>query len=149
MQLLKSNIHFGFPHSSVGKESACNAEDPSSIPGLGRSPGEGIGYLPTPVLLGFHGGSAGKESACNVGDLGLIRGLGRVPWRRERLPSPVFCSGELHTDCGAAKSRTQLSDLHFHFPYRFPFCCLFMSCWGFTGILGRRGFLFSFFSGKL
>ena len=44
MQLLKSNIHFGFPHSSVGKESACNAEDPSSIPGLGRSPGEGIGY---------------------------------------------------------------------------------------------------------
>jgi len=34
----------GFPHSSVGKESACNAGDPSSIPGLGRSPGEGIGY---------------------------------------------------------------------------------------------------------
>ena len=34
----------GFPHSSVGKESACNEEDPGSIPGLGRSPGEGIGY---------------------------------------------------------------------------------------------------------
>ena len=34
----------GFPDSSVGKESACNAGDPSSIPGLGRSPGEGIGY---------------------------------------------------------------------------------------------------------
>ena len=34
----------GFPHSSVGKESTCNAEDPSSIPGLGRSSGEGIGY---------------------------------------------------------------------------------------------------------
>ena len=33
-----------FPHSSVGKESACNAEDPSSIPGSGRSPGEGKGY---------------------------------------------------------------------------------------------------------
>ena len=30
--------------SSVGKESACNAEDPSLIPGLGRSAGEGIGY---------------------------------------------------------------------------------------------------------
>ena len=30
--------------SSVGKESACNAGDPSSIPGLGRSSGEGIGY---------------------------------------------------------------------------------------------------------
>ena len=34
----------GFPLSSVGKESACNAGDPGSISGLGRSPGEGIGY---------------------------------------------------------------------------------------------------------
>ena len=34
----------GFPDSSVGKESAYNAGDSSSVPGLGRSPGEGIGY---------------------------------------------------------------------------------------------------------
>ena len=34
----------GFPDSSVGKESACNAGDPCSISGSGRSPGEGIGY---------------------------------------------------------------------------------------------------------
>ena len=34
----------GFPDSSVGKESACNAGDPGSIPGSGRSSGEGIGY---------------------------------------------------------------------------------------------------------
>ena len=34
----------GFPDSSVGKESTCNAGDPGSIPGLGKSPGEGIGY---------------------------------------------------------------------------------------------------------
>ena len=34
----------GFPDSSIGKESACNAGDPGSIPGLGRSPGEGKGY---------------------------------------------------------------------------------------------------------
>ena len=33
-----------FPDSSVGKESACNAGDPGSIPGSGKSPGEGIGY---------------------------------------------------------------------------------------------------------
>ena len=33
----------GFPSSSVGKESACNARDPGSTPGLGRSPGEGNG----------------------------------------------------------------------------------------------------------
>ena len=34
----------GFPGSSVGKESTCNAGDPGSIPGSGRSAGEGIGY---------------------------------------------------------------------------------------------------------
>ena len=34
----------GFPGGSAGKESTCNAGDPSSIPGSGRSPGEGIGY---------------------------------------------------------------------------------------------------------
>ena len=34
----------GFPDSSVGKESASNAGDPGSIPGSGRSAGEGIGY---------------------------------------------------------------------------------------------------------
>jgi len=34
----------GFPDSSVGKESTCNSGDPGSIPGSGRSSGEGIGY---------------------------------------------------------------------------------------------------------
>ena len=34
---------WGFPGGSAGKESACNARDPGSIPGLGRSPGEGHG----------------------------------------------------------------------------------------------------------
>ena len=34
----------GFPNSTVGKESTCNAGDPCSIPGLGRSLGEGKGY---------------------------------------------------------------------------------------------------------
>ena len=34
----------GFPDSSVGKQSTCNAKDPGSIPESGRSPGEGNGY---------------------------------------------------------------------------------------------------------
>ena len=34
----------GLPESSAGKEAACNAGDLGSIPGLGRSPGEGKGY---------------------------------------------------------------------------------------------------------
>ena len=36
----------GFPVSSIGKESTCNAGGPGSTPGLGRSTGEGIGYPP-------------------------------------------------------------------------------------------------------
>ena len=40
-----SLLHWvGLSDSSVGKESTCNAGDPGSIPGSGRSPGEGIGY---------------------------------------------------------------------------------------------------------
>ena len=38
------NLLLGFPCSSPSKESACNAGDPSSIPGSGRSAREGIGY---------------------------------------------------------------------------------------------------------
>ena len=37
-------FHLSFPDSLVGKESACNAGDPGSIPESGRSAGEGIGY---------------------------------------------------------------------------------------------------------
>ena len=35
--------HWGFPDGSGGKESACSARNPGSIPGLGISPGEGNG----------------------------------------------------------------------------------------------------------
>ena len=41
--LVRPPTPWSFPHSSVGKESACSAGDPGSIPGSGRSPGEGNG----------------------------------------------------------------------------------------------------------
>ena len=41
-----ATLNTGFSGSSAGKESACNAGDPSLTPGSGRSPGEGIGYPP-------------------------------------------------------------------------------------------------------
>ena len=41
--ILPSKYPFGFPGSSAGKESTCNAGDSSSIPGSGRSAGERIG----------------------------------------------------------------------------------------------------------
>ena len=105
----------GFPCGSVGKESTCNAGDPGSISGSGRSAGEGI---PTPVFLGFSGGSTGKESTCNVGDLGLIPGLRRSPG--ERNGYPLQYSGlENSMDWivhGVVKSWTRLSDFHYSVP---------------------------------
>ena len=50
-------ITLGFPDGSDGKESACNAGDPGSIPGWGRTPGEGKGYpLQQSWVLGGIGG---------------------------------------------------------------------------------------------
>ena len=65
----------GFPGGSAGKESACNAGDPSSIPEFCWRRGR----LPIQVFFGFPGGSDSKESACSAGDLDLIPGLGRSP----------------------------------------------------------------------
>ena len=96
-----------FPGGSAGKESTCNAGDSSSIPGPGRSPGEGKGY-PLQFLGGFPGGSVGKESTCSAGDLGLIPGLGRSPG--EGKGYPLQYSGlENSMDCivhGVAESDT-------------------------------------------
>ena len=47
MKILTFSHHFikkGFPGGLDGKESACKAGDLGSVPGLGRSPGEGNGY---------------------------------------------------------------------------------------------------------
>ena len=41
---LPTPVFLGFPYGSASKESACNVGDLGSIPGLGRFPGEGIGY---------------------------------------------------------------------------------------------------------
>ena len=102
-----------FPHSSVGKESTCNAGDPHSIPGSGRSPREGIGY---PLQYSRASLVAQLvENAYNVGDPGSIPGLGRSPG--EGKGYPIQYSGlEISMDYtvhGVAKSWTQLSDFHF------------------------------------
>ena len=75
----------GFPDSSVGKESACNAGDPSSIPGSGRSRGEGMDY---PLQYSWASLQCGRP--------GFDSWVGTIPWRRERLPTPVFWPGEFH-----------------------------------------------------
>ena len=64
--------------SSAGKETACNAGDPSLIPGLGRSAGEGIGYPPQYSWASLVAQTV-KKSACNAEDPGSIPGSGRSP----------------------------------------------------------------------
>ena len=83
----------GFLGNSDGKEFACNAGDPGSIPGLGRSPGEGIGYPLQYSWASLVAQLVKKESTCNVGDLGSPW-VGKIPWRRVWQPTPVFLLGE-------------------------------------------------------
>ena len=68
--------------------SACNAGDPSLIPGLGRSPGERIGY---PLQHSWT-----SLVAQIVKHLLAIRETwgGMIPWRRAWQPTPVFLPGD-------------------------------------------------------
>ena len=78
----------GFPDSSVGKESACNAGDPGLIPGSGRSPGEGLVYL-----LQYSWASLVAQVVSNLPTVQetLVRfWVWKILWRRDRLPTPVF-----------------------------------------------------------
>ena len=102
LKTIKMMVIYGhsFPHSSAGKESTCDAGDPGSILGLGRSAGVGMDLdnhngVITPVFLDFPGGSDGKESSCNVRP-GFDPWIGKIPWKRERLPTPVFWAGEFN-----------------------------------------------------
>ena len=97
----------GFPGGSAGQKSACNAGDLGSIPGLGRSPGDGKGYplqysglenstdcivhgvtksWPLSMVLQDPGGSVAKNLPADAGDVGSIPGLGRSPGERHDNP---------------------------------------------------------------
>ena len=99
-----------FPDSSVGKESSWNAGDPHLIPGLGRSTGEEIGYP-----LQYSWASLVAQLVKNPPAL-LETWVGKIPWRRERLPTPVFWPGEFHGlySPWCRKSQTRLSDFQNH-----------------------------------
>ena len=106
-------IYVGFPDSSVGKESVCNAGDPNPIPGSERSPGESIGY-PLQYSWAYPCGSAGKESAYNAVYLGSTPGLGRSPgeWKGYPLQYSGLENSMDSRVHEVAKSRTQLSNFH-------------------------------------
>ena len=81
----------GFPGSPAGKESACNVEDPGSIPGSERSPGEGIGY---PPQYSWASVMAQKVQNLQCGRPELEPWIGKIPWRRAWQPISGFSPGE-------------------------------------------------------
>ena len=111
----------GFPGSSAGKESACNAGDLGYIPGLGRSPGEGhgnplqysclekphgqrslVGYSPwghkesdTTEQLSAAQHSTKVTGWPDVGDLGRVCGEQKTRGPAVRARPAVFCQGLL------------------------------------------------------
>ena len=82
----------GFPGSSAGKESTCNSGDLGSIPGSGRSPGEGTGY-PLQYSGAFLEAQLMKNQLL-YGRRGFDPWVGKISWRTEWQPIPLFLPGE-------------------------------------------------------
>ena len=96
---LLADLHFCFPRSSVGKESASNAGDPGSIPGSGRSPGEGNGNplqyscLENPMDWGtwqatVHGVTGVRHDLVNKSPPQEMYSQSKLKQLTERLASP-------------------------------------------------------------
>ena len=106
----------GFPHSSVGKESACNAGDHGWIPGSGRPTEEGIGY-PLQYTWSSLVAQLVKNQLVKRETQVWSLSWGESPG--EGKDYPLQYSGlEDSMDCivhGVAKSQTRVSDFHFHF----------------------------------
>ena len=106
----------GFLGSSVGKESACNAGDLSSITEWRRSAGEGIGYA-----LQYPRASPVAQLVKNppaMWETGFDPWVVKIPQRRERLSTLVFWPGEFHGlyspwGCKESVTTEQLSLTHF------------------------------------
>ena len=118
MSLCQLGLCFSFPDSSAGKESTCNTGDPSSIPGSGRSAGEGIGYplqyswaslvanlvMNLPAMWETWVPSLGWEDLLEKGKAAHSSILAwRIPWTLDHNR--------------VSKSWTWLRNLHFHLLY--------------------------------
>ena len=79
--------NWGFPRSSAGKESTCYVGEPGSIPGSGRSPGEGVGYP-----LQYSWASLMVQMVTNPPSKrhGFDPWVRKILWTRKWQPTPVF-----------------------------------------------------------
>ena len=84
----------GFPDSSVGKESACNAGDPVQF--LGWEDPLKKGQVTHSSILGLPLWLSWQRIHLQCRILGFNPWVGKIPWRRERLHTPIFWPGEFH-----------------------------------------------------
>ena len=110
---MSSKIINSFPNSSVGKESTCNAGDPSMIPRSGRSTGEGIGYP-----LQYSQASLVTQLVKNLTtrrETWLLSLGWEDPLEKGKAThSSVLAWRILWTVHVVTKSQTWLNDFHFH-----------------------------------
>ena len=124
----------GFPSSSAGKESACNAGDPGLIPGWGSSPEDRIDDS-----LQYSWASLVaqrlKESACNVGHLVSIPVLGRYTGGEHSNTLQYSCLENSHGQRSLASysplgcKETRLSDWAKHSTYMWVIFCIVQISW--------------------
>ena len=84
-----------FQMYELGRESACNAGDPSLTPGSGRSAGEGIGY-PLQYSWSSLVWFSWERIHLQCGKPGFNPWVRKIHWGRERLPIPVLWLREFH-----------------------------------------------------
>ena len=110
---------WGFPHSSVGKESSCNAGDLGSIPGSRRSTGEGKVYP-----LQYSWASLVAQLVKNLPAMWKtwVRSLGwEDPLEKEKATHSSILAWRIPWVHGVAKGQTWLSNFHFHIVTYEPF----------------------------
>ena len=118
-----------FAHSSTGEESSCNAGDICSIPGLGRSPGERIGYPLQYSCTSLVAQMVKNLPAMQDIYLCSIPGLGRFSGEGKSYPLQYSCLKNSMDRVawqaivrGVAKNWPQLGDFHFAFIYLLKSC---------------------------
>ena len=106
----------GFPHSSVGKESACDTGDPGLTPGLGRSAGEGIGY-PLQYSWASHVAQLVKNLPAMWET--WVQSLGwEDPLEKGKVIHSSILVWRIYSPWGS-NSWTRPSDFHFHFLFMY------------------------------
>ena len=98
----------------IRKGESCNSGDSGSIPGLGRSAGEGVGY---PLQYSWALLVPQLVICLQCGRAGFSPWVEKISWRKERLPTPVLWPGEFHRlySLWGHKESDMTSDFHFHF----------------------------------